>query len=140
MHTLQLEELAVGECSAFSDWELIGAIIPPVGIPSLPVGWAALRRLRRLALRGHNILRTLPDWLARSALVVAAETCCGPLQRMPVLEALVVDREAGCPPSKWSPQPLLKFAIAAADVNEVVCVVFDEPQKRQAWQRTKLLR
>jgi hypothetical protein len=72
---LQLEELAVGECSAFSDWELIGAIIPPVGIPSLPEGWAALRRLRRLALRGHNILRTLPDWLARSVLSAAVRCC-----------------------------------------------------------------
>jgi hypothetical protein len=66
----------VGECSAFSDWELIGAIIPPVGIPSLPEGWAALRRLRRLALRGHNILRTLPDWLARSGFVLVC--CCKP--------------------------------------------------------------
>lgn len=79
--TLQLEELAVGECSALSDWELVGALMPPVGIPSLPEGWAALRRLRRLALRGHNILRTLPDWLARSVLCVIAQSLlqCKPM-------------------------------------------------------------
>ena len=79
--TLQLEELAVGECSAFNDWELVGVIMPPVGIPSLPEGWAALRRLRRLALRGHNILRTLPDWLARSVLCAIAQSLlqCKPM-------------------------------------------------------------
>jgi hypothetical protein len=64
--TVQLEELAVSECSAINEWGLVGAILPPIGIPALPEGWAALRKLKRLALRGHNILRTLPDWLAKS--------------------------------------------------------------------------
>ena len=36
-----------------------------VGVHLLPDAWSRLRRLRRLALRGHNLLRSLPDWLAK---------------------------------------------------------------------------
>lgn len=59
---LQLEELTVGTGTAANDWAMVG---PPVGIVSLPDSWAALQRLRHLALRGHNMLRSLPEWLAK---------------------------------------------------------------------------
>lgn len=71
--SLQLEELTVGAGSASNDWAITG---PPIGISGLPDGWAALRRLRRLALRGHNMLRCLPDWLLKRVSKFGCLTKC----------------------------------------------------------------
>ncbi len=61
----QLEELTLGVAPSTNEWGLIGpvAMTYSSATHTLPETWAGLQRLRRMALRGHTLLRALPDWL-----------------------------------------------------------------------------